>query len=250
MTKLKILQQNVGCHWFSPYDPPNCIHRLETIAYHSLLEKIDIFNLQELYTLGMGIIKRNKELSVLTEILKENDIIYSAPCSEKTCRIFGMDLGLRIFSKYPITQYTLWAFQLQDSYNIITPNKGVLDVEILVDGKKIGILNIHLSSKNNETRTNQLLELQQYIEKNIDIFNQHQFTFIMGDFNMPLNEFIGLKNILPEGVSTHNSNRQIDNVFLKTDNDIQLNNVEIVNWKNARGDIVSDHRGVIIDLTF
>jgi endonuclease/exonuclease/phosphatase (EEP) superfamily protein YafD len=247
---LNILQHNVGCHWFAPYDPPECINRITAIAEKAKRQDIDIFNIQELYTFNVGGVKRTKELTAFSTALKSQGIPYSAPCAKNSCPFFGMDLGLRIFSRYPIGEYKLYPFRTQDSANLVTPNKGFLEAEIDMNGQTIGVVNIHLSSKSSSIREKQLDELSHYIRENRDKFDRQYFTLIMGDFNMPLSRFMDLPNILPVGVSTHDTARQIDNVFLKSSQPLVLTDLAIVDWKTTTGKSVSDHRGVIFSLQF
>lgn len=255
MTKLNILQQNVACHWFSRYDPPTYINRLTAIAENIRLNQIDICNIQELYTFNLGLFSRklfsrNTELSVFTNALQLQGIQYQVP-NHSFRNAFGMDLGLRIFSRYPIKEYTLRPFVHQDQIKLpITTKKGFLDAEIEINGKLIGVINIHMAAKIQSVRNEQLIELINYITINSDKIFKREFTLIMGDFNMTMKSFMDLQNLLPEGESTHHYlNRQIDNVFIKTKNPLLIN-IKIVDWKTSTGEDVSDHKGIVINLDF
>ena len=189
-------------------------------------------------------------------------VMFSGPSSRARARaLFGMDNGLRVLSRYPILEHKTIVFQTQDAgMNPSAPKKAFLYVLLQIKNIKTAIINVHLASGlSSSGRYYQLREIVQFISDH-SLLDKSDVVIITGDFNMTLTEMnigngIKIKGVHDATVSTHVTDRGLDNMFIYSPHHkktLNIQRVDVFQWvlDGKRDQPISDHYGtkVVLDI--
>jgi endonuclease/exonuclease/phosphatase family metal-dependent hydrolase len=239
--RLVVLSHNLGCHWFSPNDLPKAFERLDHIATQIGQEHVDLVLVQELYTLatpwpfGWG-----RELASFKKLLSSLGLTHHI--GDGQAPWIGMDSGLQIFSRFPITptESKLWGKAVKSARGFIGAR---IDIS---SGVSLHVLNLHLDAMDSVARKAQYFAVAETASK---LVTQGHTVLVAGDFNHTVRSLPGAPDdafvaLAPPGVSTHCHDAQLDQAFITTA--AYRAGADVVKWRTPTELPVSDHYGLLL----
>eukprot|EP00656_Telonema_subtile_P009918 TRINITY_DN14705_c0_g1_i3.p1 TRINITY_DN14705_c0_g1~~TRINITY_DN14705_c0_g1_i3.p1 ORF type:complete len:274 (+),score=31.98 TRINITY_DN14705_c0_g1_i3:34-855(+) len=253
--QLRVICHNIAGHWFSPNDPPNLKGRLQAFSDEIERARIDVVMVQELYTFSVLLPSWSRELDFFDKRLRSLGFAYSTLNGEDSSRRWlGMDAGLRVWSRVPIVSSLVRPFETS-SPSFGASYKGYQCVQLDWNGAPLLLVNTHCSWKQSDQPAAQFECLEQ-------VGTQHaadpNATVVMaGDFNQrPHTGFLrrdGFVPLAPRGVSTHDDDMELDHAFVRMGKQFQgcceAESAQVVRWETSNGEALSDHRGLMFQLT-
>ena len=178
---LKVLTQNIWCHYIAPVGS-NVDTRLK--AFIQAARSYDIVLMQELFVLKMGFYDRTHLANLAVEEFKLVGFKYHTSFYKTAPMCFGQSSGVVIFSRLPITRAHHVVFS--DVGEHFT-NKGFVWAEILHNKRTVNVCSLHMDAFEPTLRHKNLYQIDDYFRKPVESKGTNAVSpcqIIGGDFNI------------------------------------------------------------------
>ena len=267
---LKVLTQNIWCHYLAKIGP-NVESRLKTFIQGA--QSYDIVLLQELFVHKMGFYDRTHLAKLAVKEFKLVGFKYHTSFYETAPNFYGQSSGVVIFSRLPITQTHHVAFK--DVGEHFT-NKGFVLAEIRHNKRMVQVCSLHLDAFEPRFREKNMHQIGKYLRKPVtqpvkskDMHRSLGCEIIGGDFNIrpvykkkyknlaelkqeypKLVKFLHpLVDIFPKDtITVAKSGHLPDHMFVDPIYKVRSKKVE--KFMTTSGQPVSDHYGLGVELEF
>eukprot|EP00927_Polykrikos_kofoidii_P055801 TRINITY_DN50001_c0_g1_i1.p1 TRINITY_DN50001_c0_g1~~TRINITY_DN50001_c0_g1_i1.p1 ORF type:complete len:347 (-),score=76.15 TRINITY_DN50001_c0_g1_i1:36-1076(-) len=280
---VRILSQNVWNSFFA--GGPNRAARLKAFADHLTRLDVDVVVAQEMFVLGLGPLMDCGDALAASDAMYDLGFVHQTSAFS-TLPSFGQTSGLVVYSKLPIVSEAHDVFAERRSVSRKGWQTVELDVSGLVDDKgspdRLVLLNTHLEHAHEPpwriVREQQWRQLASSAAEKVRGFRESPFVLAMGDFNV-CSEDVGerldggaeyaalrsefaeaglpcdlvespLQPTLRQPPTDEALRCSLDHVLVTVALQDRGACAKVVDTRGADGLLVSDHRGVLVELKF
>ena len=229
-------------------------------AFADSMKPFDIVLVQEVFLLRTGPLVFSKYAEALIRKMAARGFRYRSDLQASLPMVFGQSSGVVIFSRVPVVSTKAEVFRSWGWKEGAT-NKGFAYVEVLLEGRRLFVFNLHLDAHSARTREQQIREVLNTIE----VLPKPSFLVIGGDFNLDApaastsvlsKEYQTMRSVLarwklrfafPERPVTFPGEQSNTDQMVVSSN-VKIMATDVPQLYTANGKMVSDHYGLSVTL--
>ena len=257
---LKVLSFNLRCNFLQPFDLMTVQERIGSLAEG--IKEVDIALIQEAYILNTGITIISKCARHLVAEMEKHGLAYRTALKDLIAPNFGNSAGVIICSRIPLLNASSSQFHHFSVYQL-ADNRGFVIGKYTFNSKQLVVVNTHLDPHQVKSRVSQAKELATAVAH---IMTPDVHIIVGGDFNAD-NHYpttsntseeylqllatmaeVGLESIFPSRMETNTDGGHYDVIFASAN--IAVVKKEIIKLYTTKGELVSDHFGLAVELSF